>query len=359
MRILFFLLAFTLVADQAPRARGANFLLSTQAEDGSWSAHPAITALCILAIHDVEGVKSKAAIEKGLTYVLSFRQPDGAVYPANRDMKSSANYPNYTTATTLLMLGALNRREHHDIMRGLRKFLQDSQFDEPGKIDYGGIGYGKTGRADLSNATWAAEALAATDFLDHESLSKDPAAAKRQETMWRNLGTFLSKCQNLPETNKESYVSKHPEDRGGFFYRPLESKAGEREGDQSGLISSGSMTYAGLKSMLHAKLEPQDPRVQGALHYLAGNWTVDENPGMGPQGLFYYLHIMTKALDTLKADNFTDKAGIEHDWRLEVRDKLLGMQAKDGSWANAHGRYMESLPELATSYALITLAMLD
>ena len=168
MRILFFLLAFTLVADQAPRARGANFLLSTQAEDGSWSAHPAITALCILAIHDVEGVKSKAAIEKGLTYVLSFRQPDGAVYPANRDMKSSANYPNYTTATTLLMLGALNRREHHDIMRGLRKFLQDSQFDEPGKIDYGGIGYGKTGRADLSNATWAAEALAATDFLDHE-----------------------------------------------------------------------------------------------------------------------------------------------------------------------------------------------
>jgi squalene-hopene/tetraprenyl-beta-curcumene cyclase len=350
--VLFLTFAIGLVAaPKSPQARGAKFLLRKQANDGSWVAHPAITALCIMAIHD-SGVDAKADVNRGLSYVLSFRQKNGAIYPASRDMKSSANYPNYTTAVSLLMLAALDRPEHHDIMRAARSYLQDSQFADSAKIDYGGIGYGKTGRADLSNGSWAAEALAATAYLDGEG-------SARADTMWRNLSSFLSKCQNLPETNKADFVSTHPDDRGGFFYRPLESKAGEREGEHSGLISSGSMTYAGLKSMLHAKLDRRDPRVKGALRYLSGHWTVDENPGMGPQGLFYYLHIMTKALATLGDATFADKAGVVHDWRKEVRSKLLGMQAKDGSWANTHGRYMESMPELATSYALITLARLE
>jgi squalene-hopene/tetraprenyl-beta-curcumene cyclase len=345
--LLLFLAASLVAAPKSPADRGAKFLVSKQAKDGSWVQHPAITALCIMGI-DSSGIDAKAAIDRGLAYVLSFRQKNGAIYPATRDMTSSANYPNYTTSVGLLMLAQLNRPEHHEIMRAARRYLQDSQFADSAKIDYGGIGYGKTGRADLSNGSWAAEALHASAYLDGEG-------SARADTMWRNLGSFLSKCQNLPETNKEDFVSTHPDDRGGFFYRPHESKAGEQEGEHSGLISSGSMTYAGLMSMLHARLDRQDPRVKAALHYLRGHWTVDENPGMGPQGLFYYLHIMTKALAAVGDAKLLDADGVAHDWRAEVRAKLLGMQAADGSWANAHGRYMESMPELATSYALITL----
>jgi hypothetical protein len=34
--------------------KGVNFLLEKQADDGSWISHPAISALCIIAIHDTK-----------------------------------------------------------------------------------------------------------------------------------------------------------------------------------------------------------------------------------------------------------------------------------------------------------------
>ena len=45
------------------------------------------------------------------------------------------------------------------------------------------------------------------------------------------------------------------------------------------------MTYAGLKSMIHAGLTPDDPRVKAAITSIsAKNYTLDENPGLGQSG---------------------------------------------------------------------------
>ena len=56
------------------------------------------------------------------------------------------------------------------------------------------------------------------------------------------------------------------------------------------------MSYAGLLSLVYAKLTADDPRVKGVLEWLGNNYTLEENPGLGAQGLYYYFHAMTKAL---------------------------------------------------------------
>ena len=63
-----------------------------------------------------------------------------------------------------------------------------------------------------------------------------------------------------------------------------------------GLRSYASMTYAGLKSMIYAGLSRDDPRVKAALAYITRHYTLDENPGLGQQGLYYYYHTFAKTM---------------------------------------------------------------
>ena len=283
--------------------------------------------------------------------MMKYKQDDGSLYPADRhkaDKGKSGFYPNYSTSISLLALATLNRPEHKELMIKMRNYLKDSQFTDKSKVDFGGIGYGKTGRADLSNGSWASEALAKTDYLDKEPYSKDPEADKKNEKMYEAMRGFLTRCQNLKKSNDAASF-----DDGGFFYRPNESKAPGSSGNM--LISSGSMTYAGLKSMLHARMDRNDPRVKGAIKYLTGNFTVTENPGMGQMGLYYYIHVMTKALDAYGQDVLVDEKGNKHDWKKEVSTKVLADQKDDGSWVNSNGRFMEGVPVLSTSYMMIAL----
>ena len=54
------------------------------------------------------------------------------------------------------------------------------------------------------------------------------------------------------------------------------------------------MSYAGLLSYIYADLSKSDPRVTAAVDWLKGHYSVDENPGMGADGLFYYYQVMAK-----------------------------------------------------------------
>ena len=70
--------------------------------------------------------------------------------------------------------------------------------------------------------------------------------------------------------------------------------------DDGGLRSYGSMTYAGLKSMIFAGLKPDDPRVKAAVEWIKKNYDIDANPGMGQAGLFYGYHTLAKGLECLR-----------------------------------------------------------
>jgi squalene-hopene/tetraprenyl-beta-curcumene cyclase len=93
------------------------------------------------------------------------------------------------------------------------------------------------------------------------------------------------------------------------------------------------------------------------IEWLAKNYTLEENPGMGPQGYYYYLHLMTKALNAARFETFNNGTR-QIDWRREVAMKLINLQKNDGSWQNDNGRWWEKDSNLVTAYAVMSLEII-
>ena len=347
--------------------KGVNYLTDKQAEDGSWCRHPAITALACTALLNSHTALNpeirKSAVEKGRKYILTFVQKDGSIWVAG----GQREFPTYTTAIVLTFLAINNNPEDENVMRGARKYLLDCQLDENNPVNptkkedpsYGGIGYAKDGKphADLSNTQWALEALYLTDYLDKEPKAKSPEDGRKSDLAWKNAVEFMSRLQHIPESNDQVWVIKDKNDPnyGGFIYKPEDSKADDKF-KEGGLRAYGSMTYAGLKSMIYAKLKKDDPRVKAAAEWASKNYTLDENPGMGPAGHYYYLVAFSKAHAVLGDEIVETPDKQNHIWRSDLIKKLISLQKENGEWFNdKHGRYMESIPELVTSYSLISM----
>lgn len=120
----------------------------------------------------------------------------------------------------------------------------------------------------------------------------------------------------------------------------------------------GSMTYAGMQSLIYANMGKDDPRVKAALDWLSNNYSVDENPGVGIQGLYYYYQSMAKALSAAGIDFLKLKGGDEVDWRDNLATKLVSIQKPDGSWVNTNNRWWEADPVLVTAYTVLALEQL-
>ena len=157
------------------------------------------------------------------------------------------------------------------------------------------------------------------------------------------------------EHNRTPFSAKNPD--GGFYYTPAAggtSQAGTTA--TGGLRSYGSMTYAGLKSMIFAGVGPDDPRVKAAVGWIRQNYELQSNPGIGNAGLYYYYHTFAKALDAMGQATVEDKDGTRHDWRAELTALLAQRQRADGAWVNENDRWLEGDANLVTSYALLALA---
>jgi squalene-hopene/tetraprenyl-beta-curcumene cyclase len=113
-----------------------------------------------------------------------------------------------------------------------------------------------------------------------------------------------------------------------------------------------------MLSYIYANLKRNDPRVIAVFDWLRANYSLDENPGMGPQGLYFYLHTMTKALTAYGVDELELKDGRKLNWRKEVAMRLLNLQRQDGSWFNDNARWMEKDPVLVTSYGVLSLELI-
>ena len=68
----------------------------------------------------------------------------------------------------------------------------------------------------------------------------------------------------------------------------------------------------GTQTMMLAGI---DPRVKAATDWVKKFYSLEENPGLGPQGLYYYYHTFAKALSAMEVDQFEDASGKKHDWR--------------------------------------------
>jgi squalene-hopene/tetraprenyl-beta-curcumene cyclase len=332
--------------------RGREWLVKHQEADGHWSTaeQPAISALILVALKGEEASgKEGTAIEKGYAFLLKNVKPDGSIH-------GGKGLVNYNTSLGLLALAAAKKDEYRDAILRARHYLIGTQIDlaKKGEIDTpfdGGVGYGgKHEFSDMSNTVKALEALYytkqyAADSPNHEDLN------------WKAAINFLQNCQNLSTYNKQSWVSDDPAEKGGFVYYPGNSMAGETNiNGRVALRSYGSISYAGLLSYIYADLKKDDPRVQAVYDWLHRNYTLKENPGMGPAGLYYYLHTMSKALSIYGADQLPT-AGGPVNWREQLALRMIDLQHPDGSWQNDNGRWMEKDPALVTAYGLITLEM--
>jgi squalene-hopene/tetraprenyl-beta-curcumene cyclase len=167
----------------------------------------------------------------------------------------------------------------------------------------------------------------------------------------------VERCQNLKGSNDQPWASDDPAQKGGFIYEPGQSKAGEVQtaDGKTALRSYGSISYAGMLSFIYAGLTPEDPRVKAVLKWLGENYTVDENPGMGQKGLYYYFQTMSKALAIADVDHLVTKDGKKVDWKEDLARKILNVQLGNGSWKNDTGSFMESNDVLDTAYTLLSL----
>lgn len=340
--------------------RGLVWLQANQHSNGWWSTpdQPALTALALTAFKGDPKARYQTAepawLKKGYRFLLSCAKPDGGIH--------QTNLVTYNTALSMMALLAANHSEYDPVVRQARQFLVglQSDFGEKGKVDDvfdGGIGYGsKYEHSDMGNTLAALEAL-----YYSQRLVEDKNLAEARDLDWAAAIQFLQNCQNLPAYNKQPWASDDAKNRGGFVYYPGHSMAGGETNAATGRValrSYGSISYGGLLSYIYTNLKRDDPRVVAVFDWLCANYTLDENPGMGPQGLYFYLHTMTKALTVHGVMELELKEGRRLNWRKEVGMRLLNLQRQDGSWFNDHARWWEKDPALVTSYAVLSLEMI-
>jgi hypothetical protein len=441
---------------------------------GGWSvpaqgpAYPAITGLVVRGMMMQPGVtQDDANVAFGVKFMLNYQQADGGIY----DKVLQA----YNTSICVSALSEVNTPQAKDAVKKGVEFLKSLQFgegavtweglgDSPKVVGrdhpfYGGWGYGRHGRPDLSNSAWAIEALHAagvepTDeafkralvflqrtqmvekveemkindmeyakgskqggFVYATSVNKDKIgvgqsqAGEIAESLSGPRGTVahvvlkkdvggrpivmmkgeIEKRINVtpglaspseagavqfmvvlgPSSDGESAsefevrtsltsVADLRQMLGSAFREEVDGEHSIRVREaaswmgESRLRAYGSMTYSGFKSYLYANLAKDDPRVTEALRWIGENYTVQENPGMGTDGLYYYYVVMAKALDAWGSPTLATPNGDKR-WADDLVNRLGELQSEDGSFKPVDDRWLENDPVLITAYSLLAL----
>jgi squalene-hopene/tetraprenyl-beta-curcumene cyclase len=332
--------------------RAIAYLRTAQSADGSWSGNrsPGVTGIVLTGLLRTGKVSlDDPMVAKALAYI------EGLVNAEHKHIAGKDPRPqlqNYVTSVNLMALAAANRADRYKAIMGeAAEFLKKLQWDEGegrGKADdfFGGAGYDSKSRPDLSNTQFFLDALV-------------DAGVPRDDPAFKRAMVFVSRCQNIKgEHNDQPWAGKI--DDGSFIYSPAAGGQTKVDGPHAvGLPGYGSMTYAGVKSMIYCGATKDDPRIKKALEWIRKNYSVDANPGMpisqGERGLFYYYHTMAKCLDLLGEETITDAAGTTHHWRKDLLAALGKRQRPDGSWVNSKDQWMEGDANLVTGYALMAL----
>ncbi|MHC4607033.1 MAG: prenyltransferase/squalene oxidase repeat-containing protein [Planctomycetota bacterium] len=383
--------------------KAADWLTAQQDESGAWmQALPqggkvpslGFTGLAVAALAGGPlKAKYKDNIKKAVKWLV-FKQNEDGSFGEGSDGQFLKSYG---TAIALMAFTAVDPKKEKlaDKIRGAQAYLKHNQVKEG--VHRGGSGYGDLAPgekgirvkeyANMSTTGFTAEALRLS------GLPKD-------DEFWKLVIEFCRSVQNSTEVNKnEAFLKQLKEkglsigDDGSLFYTPIAdpeqaSKAGTKKlVDKEVIIGYGSMTYDGIKTYLYAGLGKDSPEVRAAMDWVRKNYAVDMHPGFPYDaekrghlmGLYYYYVVMARALDAYgetvrqsrirgtggpeaAEDEFmTDDGkvlktfdGKEHAWANELAEHLLKLQDREGFWKNKHSRWYEGIPELTTSYVLLT-----
>ncbi|WP_340818146.1 S8 family serine peptidase [Methanolobus sp. WCC4] len=328
--------------DEAAVLTGLDWLRTSQKSDGSWSNNVGITSLSALCFMNAGYDESDPAVSNAIEYILSRRKSDGTMYDYR---------PTYGTSLATMALVATHNPDYEDEIEAAKNWLVESQWDEDSlwpSVDkdnwyYGGFGYGSHERPDLSNSQWALMAL-------------DAAGLPKDHDLWDKAQVFLARCQNRQENVYISDLDYTVEwnsaynlyDDGGFIYHPGSTTVG-------GGQSYGSISGAGIWSLLLCDVDLNDPRMQDALQWADYNDVWDRNPGSAGNphsSQFYYYVSMSKARILSSDTNNVE----QEDWYDELTNNLTQYQNPDGFWINDwDGWLWENNPDLTTAYSILSL----
>ena len=321
-------------------ARAVDWLASQQHEDGSWSDRdtPALTGLALWACTRSSHPDASRISDKAVHFLLSCRQSDGGIY-ARKGNAPGGGLAAYNTAICMTALFSTERDDLTQTILRARDFVSKAQHF--GSDDYhGGFAYDtRSGNsyANLLSAFHSAQAMHDTSVTETQRVD-----GKRVDIDWAGTVQFIERLNTttnavLPDGQTQANAAV-----------PLRSY--------------GSMTYAGLLALIYAKVSPQDVRVRSALDWSTKHWSLDENPGMGREGLYFFYNVLARALDATDVDVITREDGTDLNWRENLAQKLVSLQKTDtlgqGYWQNDDARFWENNPVLATSYCLLALQRL-
>ena len=334
--------------------KAARFLHGTQDKNGGWSTdkNPGVTGIAVTGL-----LKSGMATpqdplgQKALKYIESLVNPEQK-HIAGKDPK--VQLLNYVTSINVMALVEDKQDEKYKAIVGdavafLKKLQWDDEEGKDASSDFfGGAGYDSKSRPDLSNTQTFLDALKAAGIGPG-----DPAMKKAL--------IFVNRCQNLKGEHNDRPWAKLIND-GSFIYTAATggaTKVVDKPLENGALPGYGSMTYAGIKSMIYCGVSKDDPRIKKAYEWIQNNYSVDKNPGMpevrSQWGLYYYYNTMAKTLDALGVDYVVDSKGVKHDWRKDITEALAKRQRADGSFHNVPN-WMEADQNLVTGYALMALS---
>ncbi len=337
-------------------SKAAQFVRSSQEKNGGWSTEktPGITGIVLSGLLKTrKATPSDPVAAKALGYIENLVNPEKK-HIAGKDPK--VQLLNYVTSINVMALANANKADKYTPVIGdAVEFLKKLQWDDGENIDpknpfFGGVGYDSKSRPDLSNFNKFVDAMEAA------GIPRDDPALKKGIV-------FLNRSMNNadPEVNDQPWAKAIND--GSFIYTPAlggATKTQDAPNPDGGLPGYGSMTYAGIKSMIYCGVPKDDPRIKKAYAWIQKNYTVDANPGMpavrSQWGLYYYYHTMAKCLDALELDYVVDDKGVKHDWRKDLTQALLKRQKADGSFQNDTANWMEADPNLVTGYALLALS---
>lgn len=332
------------------QARARQWLVAQQHPAGDWSGHPGITAACVLALLKSAPAapapdEAGAALTRARDYLREQVRADGTVPgPGGQDGDL------YAASMTLIALAVQPRQPDraaiHRLRAGLLRALQPAGpgYGSAGS-DAQGFRYAQARYPDLSNTQWALEALAVSQGL------ASPADERQERAVRRAMAgavAFIASCQVLDP----AATPPNPA-HGGFTYYSVADRAAATPHDHEVGRERlwGSLSYGGLKTLVYGQVPARDPRLLAAQAWAGQHFSVQENPGLGAGGYYYYLYLLATAHTLLGAD-----LPPAH-WRRPVLTALLSRQLGGGQWTNTNPLWLESDAALCTAYGLLALSL--
>ena len=302
--------------------RGLAFLEHQQDAAGAWlpRSGPAMTALVTKALLQSGRTVADPVVTRALAFIDRTAQSDHGYYLDSN--------PTYNTAIVLSTLALLPEDTYRERIAAARRFLRSAT---------------APAAPARSNTWYASDPGSGAPVIALAYSTGDPT----------DTAGWTIEALRATGTQPNDPLLRHSLEHAAapFNPDPAERSAG------SVLANYGSLTYAGLKSMLYAGLDRNDPRVQLAVRWIRQNYTLDTNPAdSSGRGQYYYYHTFAKALRTYGENPFIDSRGLRHDWRAELRAHLTALQNPDGSWVNRRtGDYLENDPVVVTTYGVLAL----